>query len=264
MIVHTSGVQMANKALLSLAAVVLFVVFGLGVGVGMLIGGFGGGPGAADANPQTSDTPAASDSQTTATSESASAATAAPSGDADDTDDTDDGDGGDTAPPRGFNEANISAAAVENINAARKEQGLQALSSTGTTAENVRQMAENHSDAMANAGLVRHTIDDVTSRDRYERNGLFETCQFQVESYVEDANHDGLEVVGRTYAGQEYPENGIQAFNGNNTAVANALTDDWLSATIYRQRLLYTNADRIGVGVTLTDTGAVYATVNIC
>lgn len=257
MIVHTTGVQMVNKALLSLAAVVLFVVFGTGVFVGMLVGGpTGDGAGTADTGPQATATPAASDSPATATPDAGSDSTATPPGDTDAE--------RDTVPPREFNEANISAAIVENVNAAREDQGLRALSSTGTTAENVRQMAAGHSDAMADAGLVRHTIDGVTSRDRYKRSDLYNTCQFQVASYIEDADNNGLEVIGRTYAGQEYPDGGTQAFNENETAVANALTDDWLSTPLFRDRLLLANADDIGVGVTLTSTGAVYATANLC
>lgn len=268
MIVHTTGVQMVNKALLSLAAVVLFVVFGTGVFVGMLVGGpTGDGAGTADTGPQATATPAASDLPTTATpAASDSPATATPDAGSDSTA-TPPGDTDaerNTVPPREFNEANISAAIVENVNAAREDQGLQALSSTGTTAENVRQMAAGHSDAMADAGLVRHTIDGVTSRDRYKRSDLYNTCQFQVASYIEDADNNGLEVIGRTYAGQEYPDGGTQAFNENETAVANALTDDWLSTPLFRDRLLLANADDIGVGVTLTSTGAVYATANLC
>jgi len=51
MIVHNIGSQMVNKALLSLIAVALFVVFGTGAFVGMQIGGSGSGP-AAEPTPQ--------------------------------------------------------------------------------------------------------------------------------------------------------------------------------------------------------------------
>ena len=245
---------MVNKAFLSLAAVVLFAVFGTGVFVGMQVGGVTGDSPAA--GPQATDTPAQSDSPATATPDSASAST--PDSSDDDVAERE------TVPPREFNDGNISAAIVENINDAREAEGLETLSASGTTAEDVRQMASSHSDAMAEAGLVRHTIDGETSRDRYERNDLYDTCEFQVESYIENADNNGLEVVGRTYAGQEYPEGGTQAFNENDTAVATALTDDWLSTQLFRDRLLVPNADRVGVGVTITSTGSVYATVNLC
>jgi len=115
---------------------------------------------------------------------------------------------------------------------------------------------------MAEAGVARHTIDDVASVDRYDQYSLYDTCKFKIQSYVETADDNELEVIGQTYAGQEYPDNGTQQFNGNDTAVATTLTDDWL--TTQRGRLFYENAERIGVGVTVTNTGTVYATVNIC
>lgn len=255
MTVHTTGVQMVNKALLVLTAVVLFVTFGTGVLVGTQVGG---GLGAADTGSQASTTSPQSGSAATATPNSATDSTQTPAGDSGDDAERE------TVPPREFNEANISAAIVENVNAVREEEGVDSLSSSGLTAKDVQQMAANHSDAMAEAGLVRHTIDGVSSRERYERNGLYNTCRFQVKSYIEDADNDGLEVVGRTYAGQTYPDNGTQAFNENDTAVATALTDEWLSTPLFRDRLLLPNADRIGVGVTVTSTGAVYATANLC
>jgi len=117
---------------------------------------------------------------------------------------------------------------------------------------------------MADVGRVRHTIDEDTSADRYRQYDLYDTCRFQVESYIENAEDNDLEVIGRTYAGQEYPDNGTQKFNANDTAVADALTEDWLSSPVFHDRLTYENAGRIGVGVTVTNTGVVYATVNIC
>jgi len=51
---------MVNKALLSLAAVVLFAVFGTGVLVGMQVGGLGGST-PVEAGPQATETPAQTD-----------------------------------------------------------------------------------------------------------------------------------------------------------------------------------------------------------
>jgi|GEM_PF-2523570 uncharacterized protein YkwD len=251
---------MVNKAFLSLAAVVLFAVFGTGVFVGMQVGGLSdegpGGPDAGETGPQATDTSADTDA---ATPDSGSDSESDPSagGDGDAT-------VRDPIPPREFNERSISTAIVANINDARESEGVAPLSTTGGTAENLGAMASSHSAAMADAGRVSHTIDEVTSRDRYEQYDLYDTCQFQVENYIESADDNDLEVVGQTYAGQQYPDNGTQQFNENDTAVANALTDDWLSTPAFSDRLTYQNAGRLGVGVTVTNTGVVYATVNVC
>lgn len=250
---------MVNKAFLSLVGVVLFTVFGTGVFVGMQVGGLSDeGPGAQEASEtstQTTDTQA-----TTTPSGSDSTTEPSDSSDADDEEIVE----REPIPAREFNERNISTAIATNINDARESEGVDSLSTTGGTAADVERMADSHSAAMADTGQASHTIDDVTSADRYEQYGLYNTCQFQVESYIENAQNNDLEVIGQTYAGQQYPENGTQRFNENDTAVADALTEDWLSTSVFHERLTYQNADRIGVGVTVTNTGAVYATVNIC
>ncbi|MFC6755745.1 MULTISPECIES: CAP domain-containing protein [Haloarcula] len=250
---------MVNKAFLSLAAVVLFAVFGTGVFVGMQVGGLSeegpDSPAASETSPQKTDTQAT-------TTPSGSDSTTEPS----DGNDTDDEEivQREPIPAREFNERNISTTIVANINDARESEGLDSLSTSGGTAADVERMADSHSAAMADAGRAGHTIDEVASADRYEQYGLYDSCQFQVESYIENAKDNDLEVIGQTYAGQQYPENGTQQFNENDTAVANSLTEDWLSTSIFRDRLTYQNADRIGVGVTVTNSGAVYATVNLC
>lgn len=250
---------MVNKAFLSLAAVVLFAVFGTGVFVGMQVGGLSEADGVGSEPTETSQqTP---DSQATATPDSGSDLTTGSSNDSD-------ADGElverDSISASEFNERNISTRIATNVNDAREREGLDPLSTSGATAEDVGRMAKSHSDAMADAGRLGHTIDEVSSADRYEQYSLYDTCQFQVENYIENAGNNDLEVIGKTFAGQQYPENGTQQFNENDTAVANALTDNWLSTAPFSDRLTYQNADRIGVGVTVTNTGVVYATVNIC
>ncbi|PSP83166.1 CAP domain-containing protein [Halobacteriales archaeon QS_6_64_34] len=245
---------MVNKAFLSLTAVVLFAVFGIGVFVGMQVDG--GPAGAPDAGQGAIATPAGTDTPATATP----ASTPTPSeNDGDRTTEREE------IPPREFNERNISAAIVEDINDARVAEGLERLSDSGTTADRVRRMAENHSDAMADAGLTSHTIDGVDSADRYQQNDLYQSCEFNVNgNYIENADDNGLEVVGETVAGQTYTVDGTEQFNANETAVAAALTDEWLSTSILRDRLLVPDAGQIGVGVTVNNRGTVYATVNLC
>jgi uncharacterized protein YkwD len=247
---------MVNKALLSLAAVVLFAVFGTGVLVGMQVGGVGG-----DASPvgatDTGQSGSADSSDTTGGSTPASTPASTP--DADSVSDRE------PIAPREFNENNISAAIAANINDARADAGYSRLSTSGTTADRVGQMAQSHSDAMAEAGFAAHTIDGVTSVERYENNNLYRTCQFNVGgTYVQTADGNALEVVGETVAGQTYTVNGTQQFNANETAVAKALTDEWLSTQSLRQRLLIADAGSIGVGVFVNNRGSVYATVNLC
>jgi len=125
-------------------------------------------------------------------------------------------------------------------------------------------MAENHSIAMMRAGTVAHTIDGVASEDRYKQNDLYTRCQINFGNYVERADNNALEVVGASVAGQTYTYNGSERFNANETAVADALTEEWLSNDRLRDRLLIENANRMGVGIVVNTNSKVYATVNVC
>lgn len=228
---------MVHKSLLALAVVVLVAIFGVGVLVGTQIDG------------AALSTPAASDGGQTPTDETATptptAAEATPT----------------PVPPESFNESAIAARLVTLINEERAEQDVTQLSTVGNTAATLEGMAQNHSDAMAAAGEVNHTIDGQDSYDRYEANGLADRCSFaRGGTTIESPTRDRFEAVGRTVAGQP----GGSEFNTNDTAVAQALADHWLSTLPYSQRLTLDGAERVGVGVTITDAGDVYATVNIC
>jgi len=256
--VHVTGSQMVNKAFLSLAAVVLFAVFGTGIFVGMQVGG----P-AVDGPPTAETTETDEPAATPTPADPASTPASTPASEQDP--DTEPAGERESIPAREFNEANISSYVVQYVNDARAENGRERLSTEGTTAGTVRRMAESHADSMAAAGQVNHTVDGVTSADRYRNNGLYQTCGVNVNgNYVVAPNNDDLEVVGGTVAGDTYTEDGTEQFNGDDAAVARALVDEWLSTRGAQSKLLLPDAGRIGVGVTVNNRGVVYATGNLC
>lgn len=235
---------MVNNYLLVLAAVVLVAVFGVGVLVGTQV----------DTAPLTGPT-----ADTETPTADGPAATATPE------DDGDSVEARTEVPPSSFDEATIATRIAELLNERRAEAGVTELSTTGRTADTLQSMASNHSDAMAAAGEVTHTIDGADSYDRYQANGLDDQCSFsEAGSSLETPTRDRFEAVGSTVAGQSYLEDGQQRFNGNESAVATALVDHWLSTLPYENRMTLDGAQRVGVGVTVTDDGRVYATVNIC
>lgn len=236
---------MANKYLLVLAMVVLVAVFGVGVLVGTQV----------DTAPLTSPSAAGEETPTA----DGSAATATP-----ETDD-DPAETRTEVPPSSFDEATIAARIAELLNERRADAGVTELSTTGRTAETLQSMASNHSNAMAATGEVTHSIDGQDSYDRYQANELDDQCSFsEAGSSLETPTGDRFEAVGSTVAGQSYLDDGQQRFNGNESAVATALVDHWLSTLPYENRMTLDGAQRVGVGVAITDDGRVYATVNIC
>ena len=234
---------MANKYLPALAAVALISVFGVGVFVGTQVDGEPLSPPA----PEGTTTPTAEEADRTPTPEDDPAEVTT------------------EVPPSSFDEAAIAQFIADYLNEARADADATELSTTGVTADILQSMASNHSDAMAAAGEVNHTIDGRDSYDRYEANDIEQQCEFAVNgTNIETPTRDRFEAVGSTLAGQSYTDGGEHRFNGNDSAVARALVDDWLSTLPYANRLTLDGAERVGVGVTITDEGRVYATVNIC
>jgi len=172
--------------------------------------------------------------------------------------------------PNEFDERRVEVLIVEEINERRTAEGLDPLLGNGTVPERLREMVREHSVAMADTGRVNHVIDGNASVDRYEDNDLYRLCRWKADGreaiiaadnngYA--ANESALEAVGHTYAGREY--DGGQ-FNGDEQAVAAAIVEDWYRDYRFVRRLMLPNATMVGVGVTITQSGEVYATADLC
>jgi len=173
-----------------------------------------------------------------------------------------------TVPPREFDRSEIAALVVQFINDRRESEGLDPLDGDGkeSVLERLDWMAENHSVAMADADAAAHEIDGRSSVDRYEGYDLYRTCQWASSEagYQIRADNNELEAVGRTTAGQRYQVGNEVRVNGNETAVARQIVDNWWSSTVYRERLARPNAAQIGVGLQITMSGDVFVTANLC
>ena len=172
--------------------------------------------------------------------------------------------------PDEFDERRVEVLIVEEINERRTAEGLDPLLGNGTVPERLREMVREHSVTMADAGRVNHVIDGNASADRYRDNDLYRLCRWKADGreaiiaadnngYA--ANESALEAVGHTYAGREYDEG---QFNGDEQAVAAAIVEDWYRDYRFERRLMLPNATMVGVGVTITQSGEVYATADLC
>lgn len=172
--------------------------------------------------------------------------------------------------PSEFDERRVEVLIVEEINERRAAEGLDPLLGNGSVPERLREMAREHSVAMADRGVVNHEIDGNASADRYRDNDLYRLCRWKAEgrqaiiaadNNAYAANESALEAVGHTYAGREYDEG---QFNGDEGAVAAAIVEDWFRDYRFERRLMLPNATMVGVGVTITQSGEVYATADLC
>jgi len=106
----------------------------------------------------------------------------------------------------------------------------------------------------------------ANASQRYKGAGLFERCKYSdaERNFIVEPKNDFQAVSGKIEAGREYPDGGQTRFNANESAVAQAIVDDWFASSTYQRPLLTEETELIAVGVTLTDEGEVYASAAIC
>jgi len=258
---------MNRAAVIVLGGIVLVGVLVIGGGAALVLGGgdggVGGTPTAVDATPlpmtptQTA-TPTASQT-VTSTEMAASTVTPTPTVRPET-----------PVPLAAFSERRIEVLVVEALNEWRASEGLEPFVGNGTTAERLREMAREHSVAMADEGKVTHVIDGTTSADRYQDRDLHRLCSWKAagrDATIDPGNNgyqktdNAFEAVGRTYAGREYDDG---QFNGDEQAVARAVVERWQSDLYFPRRLLLPNATHVGVGTEITQSGEVYVTADVC
>lgn len=167
---------------------------------------------------------------------------------------------------RRFDENRIAALVKDRINDRRERAGLSPLQADGNTVDRLDAMATTHSIAMADAGKVRNFLDGNSSADRYREFGLYSSCAFsnEAETFIVDADGNQLEVIGEASAGRAYGTQANPQFNENESQVADQIVREWWADRAKRDRLSWDNAERIGVGVEVTQDGSVYTTANLC
>ena len=257
---------MVKKGLLAIAAVVLLVVLGTGVLIGAQFSG-----GTADMPTQTTDSQSddgggGSTATATAGNGTTPVPTSEPSGTTTPTPTETAPSQQESIPAREFNEQNVSNYVRQFLNEEREAAGVPPFESGLQTEADLNEMAKGHSEQMASEGKAIHKIDGVSSEDRYENSGLYDRCTFKSAEgdYIEQPDRNRFEAVEKTVAGQTYEEDGEQRFHATDKEVARKIVDDWMAWPDYRERLTLRNANIVGIGVEITDTGNVYVTANIC
>lgn len=123
------------------------------------------------------------------------------------------------------------------------------LTHQGTLADDLDEMADYHSDRMAQARTVAHVIDDETPTDRYEKFDLW--CRFP-DDVGRLYEHDELEVVGAVST------RGVTV-----EEAARRVVRKWLDDSESNETVMIENADYVGIGVTIVP-GRAYVTMVYC
>jgi uncharacterized protein YkwD len=160
-----------------------------------------------------------------------------------------------------FNDTRIEEQVRRLVNDRRTNRSDRTLRADSTLTE----MARFHSDNLAAQGYPSHVADGYSAQERYERFGLADRCQVPDDSYTGIRTGEALETVAKSFAGRPYTApDGETRVNENERAVARAVVDGWFDRSSDRRKLVLEEATAVGVGVTVTDDGAVYVTANLC
>ena len=237
---------MVNKVALGILAVIVLTAMTVGGLVGLQLSGEDA-PGEATPTPVSTPTPGPAETPGTNGSDDG-AATPTP-----------------TATPvplaASFDEAAIEESVRAEINVRREDRDMTALRSD----EVVQEMARNHSRTMASEGNLTHDAGGLTTMDRYEAFGLEDRCRIPDNSYTGIRDGKALETIDRKTVGENYTfrDDRTMAID-NETMAARAVVDSWFTREQQRRKLLLKEATVAGVGVTITEEGELYATVDLC
>lgn len=173
-----------------------------------------------------------------------------------------------------FDETAIEEGVRAAINVRREDRDMASLRGDKL----VREMARNHSRAMAAEGNLTHDAGGTTTMARYEAFDLEDRCRVPDNSHTGIRDGEALETIDRKTVGGNYTfqtdnrgdmnytferENRTIAVE-NETVAARAVVDSWFASERQRQKLLLREASSAGVGVAVTEEGEIYVTVDLC
>jgi uncharacterized protein YkwD len=104
----------------------------------------------------------------------------------------------------------------------------------------------------------------VTVEDRYARRGLFPECEIELSGG--NYYYRGIENVAgaHVYDDVRHPGNESYWDIDSEDKLAAFLMDSWMTSEPHRQAMLVRNVDEAGLGIAITDSGEVYAALDLC
>lgn len=159
-----------------------------------------------------------------------------------------------------FDPATIETEVLAAINAERRDRELDELRMD----DQLRPMARFHSGNMADQGFVSQVAAGSNTEDRYEEYEQAERCKIVNDGGGGIVTKRNMETVGSTKAGRYMESDDGREINRDESAVARDVVDSWFGKDDSAETLTLKNAARAGVGVTVTDGGRAYVTVDLC
>ncbi|GAA5434059.1 CAP domain-containing protein [Haloarcula japonica] len=226
------------------AAIGIIMVFMLVGSIGLLLGGM---LGSSENSPAETPTEGVETTTQPATATPSMTATSSPT----------------VTPDLASTEQNLSTDHIESLiksNINDHPDSVTTLSTDTTTAVKLDNLSKNHSNTMSQSATVSHDVGYGNSETRYRNADLYERCQFKEQKYIANAKRNRLESIDRLNL-NEYRGETAEITEQN---VADTIVDSWFNSFTYRDRLRYENAEHLGVGVSISEDGQVYATATVC
>lgn len=162
----------------------------------------------------------------------------------------------------GYNLNRTEALFIRYLNQERSSRGLQNVSKRSVLTE----MGREHSRDMAEKDYFAHEEPDGdTIRDRYQQRGLLPECRLPILGT--DRYYAGAENIAQlhvdTQLQADWAEDGtFSVYNEEN--LARAISEMWMHSKGHREAMLVASADEAGLGIYITETGEVYASLELC
>lgn len=160
---------------------------------------------------------------------------------------------------QGHNLAETEELFIGLLNDERQQRGLHPVSQRDVLTD----MGRAHSDNMAENDYIGHEEPGgSTIEDRYRERGLLPECRLPIEGtdryYAGAENANGL-VIGnyRTTYGETLTVN-------TEEDIAQVLFREWMHSSGHRDAMLVASADEVGLGLSISDEGKVYASLELC
>lgn len=159
----------------------------------------------------------------------------------------------------GYNRTLVELSFINLLNEERSARDLQNVSRSAVLSD----MGEEHSGDMAEHEYIGHTDSKGrTIRDRYEERGLLPECNLPIEG--SDRYYPGAENAAGAWVERQFTSSGGSYFVSNEQELAEALFSIWMNSPPHRRAMLVHSADEAGLGITITETGKVYAALELC
>lgn len=158
-----------------------------------------------------------------------------------------------------YNKSQVEQEFLLLLNQERHQRGLQNL----TIRLVLTDMGNTHAANMAQYSYVGHEWPDGTTiQDRYQRRGLLPECRLPIAD--SSTYYPGAENAAQTHVDEDVTIEDGSIYVSDEQSLAKSLFVMWMNSPLHKKAMLVESADQMGLGLNITDSGKVYAALELC